>query len=116
MAFMPFATALMSSNPRARVPELVYSGTLLVAGLFQRWLFSVALHAPYVRADVPPEELTATRWRSWGLPTASALAFVGAWFLPGWNNFLLVLIPVMVRIYAAAGRRHALRQQALAGA
>ena len=116
MAFMPFATALMSSNPRARVPELVYSGTLLVAGLFQHRLFSVALHAPYVRADVPPEEVTATRWRSWGLPTASAVVFIGAWFLPGWNNFLLLLIPVMVRIYAAAGRRHALRQQALAGA
>lgn len=115
VAFMPFATALMSSKPPARVPELIYSGTLLVAGLLQKRLFSIALRPPYVRADVPAEEVTAARWRSWGLPTASALAFAGAWFLPGWNNFLLLLIPVLVRLYAAAGRRHALRQQVAAG-
>jgi hypothetical protein len=76
----------------------------------------MALHAPYVRADVPAEEIAASRWRSWGLPTASALSLLVAWFLPGWNNFLLVGIPILARLYAAAGRRHALRQQAVAGA
>lgn len=112
VAFMPFATALMSSNPRARVPELVYSGTLLLAGLLQNRLFHMALQAPHVRDDVPTEEVTAARWRSWGLPTATALSLIAAWFAPGWNNFVLVSIPLLVRLYAAAGRRHALRQQA----
>jgi uncharacterized membrane protein len=116
VAFMPFATALMSSNPRARVPELVYSGTLLLAGLLQNRLFNMALQAPYVRTDVPAEEVEAARWRSWGLPTTAALSLIAAWFAPGWNNFLLLGIPVMVRLYAAAGRRRALRQQAVAGA
>ncbi len=116
VAFMPFATALMSSNPRARVPELVYSGTLLVAGLLQNRLFTVALRAPYVRADVPAEEVTAARWRSWGLPTAATLSLIAAWYAPGWNNFLLVAISFLVRLYAAAGRRYALRVQAAAGA
>ncbi|MBT2116434.1 DUF1211 domain-containing protein [Dyella sp. LX-66] len=116
VAFMPFATALMSSNPRARVPELVYSGTLLLAGLLQNRLFNMALQAPYVRADAPAEEVEAARWRSWGLPTTAALSLIAAWFAPGWNNFLLLGIPVMVRLYAAAGRRRALRQEAVAGA
>ena len=116
VAFMPFATALMSSNPRARVPELVYSGTLLVAGLLQNRLFTMALRAPYVRADVPEEEVTAARWRSWGLPTAATLSLIAAWYAPGWNNFLLIAIPFLVRLYAAAGRRYALRVQAVAGA
>ncbi|MEV8521415.1 TMEM175 family protein [Dyella marensis] len=116
VAFMPFATALMSSNPLARVPELFYSGTLLVAGLLQNRLFAIALRAPYVRVDVPPEEITAARWRSWGLPTAATLSLVAAWFAPGWNDFLLIGIPFLVRLYAAAGRRHALREQVAAGA
>jgi len=115
VAFMPFATSLMSSNPLARVPELIYASTLLVAGLLQHQLFAIALREPYVRTDVPAEEVTAARWRSWGLPTASALALLMAWFLPGYNNFLLIGIPILTRLYAAAGRRHALRQQAVAG-
>ena len=112
VAFMPFATALMSSNPLARVPELIYSGTLLLAGLLQTRLFHMALRAPHVRGDVPPEEVTAARWRSWGLPTAAALSLLAAWFAPGWNNFVLVGIPLLVRLYAAVGRRRALRLQA----
>jgi uncharacterized membrane protein len=116
VAFMPFVTALMSAHPLARVPELFYSGTLLLAGLLQHWLFTLALQTPYVRTDVPPEEVVAARWRSWGMPTAAALSLIAAWFVPGWNNFLLIGIPVLVRLYAAAGRRHALRAQVAAGA
>ena len=116
VAFMPFVTALMSAHPLARVPELFYSGTLLVAGLLQNRLFSLALRAPYVRDDVPAEEVAAARWRSWGMPTSAALSLVAAWFAPGWNNFLLISIPLLVRLYAAAGRRRTLRLQAVAGA
>lgn len=114
VAFMPFATAFMASNPLARVPELFYSGALLVAGLLQRWLFSMALRAPHVHPDIAPEEVVATRWRAWGLPTATALSFIAAWFAPGYNNFLLISIPLFVRLFAAMGRRHALRPQAVA--
>ena len=71
IAFMPFATALMSANPLARVPELFYAGTLLTAGLLQRWLFGRALRAPYLRRDVAPADVVAVRARSWALPTAA---------------------------------------------
>ncbi|MFI4958198.1 MAG: TMEM175 family protein [Lysobacterales bacterium] len=114
VAFMPFATALMSSNPLARVPELFYAATLLVAGLLQRLLFNLALRAPYVRSDVSPEQVAAARWRSWGRPTAATLSLVLAWFHPGYNNFLLISIPVLVRVYAGIGRHRIMRQQALA--
>jgi uncharacterized membrane protein len=113
VAFMPFATALMSSNPLARVPELFYAATLLIVGLLQRLLFTLALRAPYVRSDVPPEQANAARWRSWGLPSAAALSLVLAWFHPGYNNFLLIGIPVLVRMYSAIGRRHAPRLPAI---
>ncbi|HET6553802.1 MAG TPA: TMEM175 family protein [Dyella sp.] len=116
VAFMPFATALMSSNPRARIPELFYAATLLAAGLLQRALFAAAMRPPYIRPDVPAELVAATRWRSWGLPTAAAISLVAAWFAPGWNNFLLLSIPLLVRLYAAAGRRRSLRLQETAAA
>jgi len=112
VAFMPFATALMSSNALARVPELFYAGSLLLAGLLQRWLFAVALRAPYVRKDVPQEEMVATRWRAWGTPTTAAIALIAAWYVPGWNNFLFLGIPLLTRLYAAVGRRSAQRLHA----
>ncbi|MGN2246619.1 TMEM175 family protein [Frateuria sp. GZRR35] len=112
MAFMPFATALMSSNPLARVPEVFYSATLLAAGLLQLLLFQVALKPGRVRADVPPEEINALRWRSLTLPTAATIALLTAWHMPGNNNFFLLLIPLLARAYAALGRRRALRQLA----
>lgn len=115
VAFSPFTTALMSSNALARVPELFYAGTLLLAGLLQRRVFAVALQAPHVRKDIPPEEIAATRWRAWGMPTSAALALIMAWFAPGWNNFLFLGIPVLARLYAAAGRRHSMRLQAASG-
>ncbi|MEI7035448.1 TMEM175 family protein [Fulvimonas yonginensis] len=112
VAFMPFATALMSANPLARVPELFYAGTLLVAGLLQHWLFRRALAPGLVRPGVPPEDIAALRWRSLGLPTAAAIAWIVAWWLPAWNDFLLLAIPLLVRLYAGLGRRRALRRLA----
>lgn len=109
VAFMPFATALMASAPLARVPELIYSGSLLAAGLLQRWLFAMALRAPNVRTDIPHEDIVATRWRAWGLPVATAMALVTAWFAPGYNNFLLIGIPLLVRLFAHLGRRRGLQ-------
>jgi uncharacterized membrane protein len=109
IAFMPFATALMSSNPGARVPELFYAGTLLVAGLLQRLLFALALRPPFVRADIAPEHVTATRWRAWGLPMAAMLSLIAAWFAPGWNNLFLLGIPLFVRLFYTIGHRRTLR-------
>ncbi|MGN2248718.1 DUF1211 domain-containing protein [Frateuria edaphi] len=109
IAFMPFATALMSSNPLARVPEVFYSATLLAAGLLQLLLFRLALKPGRTRADVPPEEINALRWRALTLPTAATIALLTAWRMPGNNNFFLLSIPLLARAFAALGRRRALR-------
>ncbi|KRF02046.1 hypothetical protein ASG87_11205 [Frateuria sp. Soil773] len=110
IAFMPFATALMSSNPLARVPEVFYSATLLAAGLLQLFLFQLALRPGRVRAGVPPQEVNALRWRALALPTAAAAALLAAPHIPGNNNFFLLAIPLLARAYAAIGRRRALRR------
>lgn len=116
VAFMPFATALMSSNPLARVPEVFYSATLLAAGLLQLLLFQLALRPGRVRTGVPPEELNALRWRALTLPTAATAALLAAPHMPGNNNFFLLTIPLLARVYAAIGRRRALRRMSAVAA
>jgi uncharacterized membrane protein len=116
VAFMPFATALMSSNPLARVPEVFYSATLLAAGLLQLLLFQLALRPGRVRAGVPPEEVNALRWRALTLPTAATAALLAAPHMPGNNNFFLLTIPLLARVYAAIGRRRALRRMSAVAA
>ncbi|MEY2169252.1 MULTISPECIES: TMEM175 family protein [unclassified Rhodanobacter] len=116
IAFMPFATALMSSNPLARVPEMFYSATLLAAGLLQLLLFQLALRPGRVRAGVPPEEVNALRWRALTLPTAATAALLAAPHMPGNNNFFLLTIPLLARVYAAIGRRRALRRMSAVAA
>ncbi|MEW9622829.1 TMEM175 family protein [Rhodanobacter geophilus] len=116
VAFMPFATALMSSNPLARVPEVFYSATLLAAGLLQWLLFQLALRPGRVRAGVPPEEANALRWRALTLPTAATAALLAAPHIPGNNNFFLLAIPLLARAYAAIGRRRTLQRAAAAAA
>lgn len=110
IAFMPFATALMSSNPLARVPEVFYSATLLAAGLLQLLLFQLALRPGQIRTDVAPAEVGALRWRALTLPTAATAALLAAPHIPGNNNFFLLSIPLLARIYVAIGRRRALRR------
>jgi uncharacterized membrane protein len=112
VAFMPFATALMSSNPLARVPEVFYSATLLAAGLLQLLLFRIALRPGRTRTEVAPEEIHALRWRALTLPTAATVALLAAPHMPGNNNFFLLMIPLLARIYAGIGRRRALRRMA----
>lgn len=104
VAFMPFATALMSANPLARVPELFYSATLFVAGMLQRWLFGKALRAPYLRGDVVMAEVVSVRARSWALPVAALLAFALAWVSPAYNNFVLLAIPLLARWFPRMAR------------
>jgi TMEM175 potassium channel family protein len=119
VAFMPFATALMSANPLARIPEMFYSATLLLAGLLQRWVFGVALQPDCLRPDVDPATAAVARARAWALPLAASLSLLLAWSHPGMNNFVLLLIPVLTRLFAGIAstraRRLKLRMMAAAG-
>ncbi|PWK87710.1 TMEM175 family protein [Fulvimonas soli] len=114
IAFMPFATALMSGDVNGRVPALFYAASLLLAGLLQRWLFTRALRAPRVRPQVEPAEIAAARWRTLALPCAALAALLVAWTAPPLSYLCYALIPFLTRLLAAQGRRRARRRQAVA--
>ena len=79
-------------------------------------LFQLALRPGRVRTGVPPEELNALRWRALTLPTAATAALLAAPHIPGNNNFFLLTIPLLARVYAAIGRRRALRRMSAVAA
>lgn len=107
IAFMPFATALMSANPLSRVPEMFYSATLLLAALVQRWLFGRALQSRFLQPDISPVDVAGALGRAWGLPMAAGISLVLAWFWPAQNNFALLTIPLLTRLFARGARRRA---------
>lgn len=74
IAFMPFATALMISNPLSRVSEMFYSATLLLAALLQRWLFGRALRSGFLHDDISPVDVAGALGRAWGLPVVAAMS------------------------------------------
>jgi uncharacterized membrane protein len=113
VAFMPFATAFMAENPAARVPAMFYAGSLLLAGLSQRWLFAKALLPQRVRQDIAPQEIVAARWRSFALPTLALLAGLLAFVLPSYSYLMFGLIPLLARLLATLGRRQQLARTLL---
>jgi uncharacterized membrane protein len=109
IAFMPFATALMSANPLSRVCEMFYAATLLLAALLQRWLFGRALQTGFLQPDVGPVDVASALGRAWGLPVAAAMSLVLAWFQPALNNVVLLSIPLLTRLFARMARARATR-------
>jgi len=106
VAFMPFATAFMAEHPAARVPAMFYAGSLLLAGLAQRWLFAKALLPQRVHQEVAPQEIVAARWRSFALPALALLAGLLALIAPPYSYLVFGLIPLLARLLAMLGRRH----------
>lgn len=104
IAFMPFATALMSANPPSRVAEMFYAATLLLVALIQRWLFGRALQAAYLQPELGPVDVASALGRAWGLPVAAGLSLVLAWFIPALNNIVLLGIPLLTRLFAHLAR------------
>lgn len=107
IAFMPFATAFMSANPLSRVPEMFYAATLLLAALVQRWLFGRALQPGFLQPNLGPADIASALGRAWALPVAAAMSLVLAWFWPALNNFVLLTIPLLTRLFAHIARVHA---------
>lgn len=98
IVFLPFASAFMSDYFGARVPHLLYAGTMLVAGLLQRRLLGIVL-APANRAvDADPAQVTAVLRRAWAVPAGAALAMLVAFVAPGLSVTALVLILPLIRL------------------
>lgn len=107
IAFTPFSTALMSTHPVDRVPEMFYAASLLVAGLLQYRLVRKALRAPFLAPDVDEQAVTILRRRSLAMPAMACVAGVLAIWWPGRSNIPLVLTPLAVMAVARMGRRKA---------
>ncbi|MGF6492617.1 putative membrane protein [Luteibacter sp. 621] len=103
VAFMPFSSALMSTHPTERIPEMFYSLNLFISGVLQWRLFRTALRAPFVAEGVPAEDIAAMRRRTIALPLMSTLSFVLAFWIPGMSNLPLVLMPLVVTWFARGG-------------
>ena len=116
VAFMPFATAMMSASRLGRVPELFYSSTLLVAALLQCWLFGKALREPCLRAHSAPADVAAVRARSWALPNAAALSLVLDWFVQAFNNLVLLIMPILTHLFPRISVARLARSNAAASA
>lgn len=113
VAFMPFSSALMSTHPTERIPEMFYSVNLFIAGVLQWRLFRTALRAPFLREDVPHADVMAMRRRILALPLMSTLSCCLAFWIPGPSNLPLVLMPMVVAWFARGGlrRRNAVATQ-----
>lgn len=111
VAFMPFSSALMSTHPTERIPEMFYSLNLFIAGALQWRLFRTALRAPFLREDVPLADVLAMRRRSLALPLMATVSFALAFIMPGPSNIPLMLMPLVVAWFARGGMR---RRQATA--
>ena len=111
-------TARASSDRRMRIDQLSDAEALTSLNSTPEGLSAeeagnrLREFGPNVIAEVPPEEINALRWRALTLPTAATVALAAAWRMPGNNNFFLLMIPLLARVYAAIGRRRALRQPA----
>jgi uncharacterized membrane protein len=103
VAFMPFSSALMSTHPAERIPEMFYSLNLFIAGVLQWRLFRTALRAPFLREDVPLADVLAMRRRSMALPLMATISFALAFIIPGPSNIPLILMPIVVA-WLARGR------------
>lgn len=103
VAFMPFSSALMSSHPMDRVPELFYAFTLLLAGLLQYRLVKRALRAPYLRGDVSDDMVATMRRRSLAMPCMAIVAGILAIWWPGPSNLPLMFTPLAVALFARLG-------------
>ncbi len=71
-----------------------------------------------VDGDVEAATAAGARARAWALPLTALLSLLLAWSHPGMNNFVLLLIPVLTRVFsrvAVARARKALLPTAVAG-
>jgi uncharacterized membrane protein len=97
VAFLPFPTALIVTGSLAHIPFVVYALALLGTGLLKVWLIRRALRPDLLDPAVPPARIAVERRRTWILPAAAAVTAALAWVAPGWCNFAILVVIVVLR-------------------
>lgn len=94
VAAMPFFTAFASANPAMRVPIFCYCAWLVVAGLLNRRLQTIATSPPVVDDAVSAETIIVTRERGTAVILGSATGMVVSIFVPILGQVMLCTIPL----------------------
>ena len=107
VAFIPFATAYMSSNMGQLVPTVLYNVVLLATGLLNLWLIGRAVSPPVVGEGVDPVLAAKTQARGWGVTIGALVAIAVAFVHPLLSQFSLATIPLWLRLAMARAERRA---------
>jgi len=108
IAFMPFATAYLSSNFLQRVPTLFYCAVMLLAALFNLKVNRTATSPPMVDEAASAEDIFYVRIRGLSVALGSATAILLSAILPAYGQMGLISIPLWrLPLKALARRRKA---------
>lgn len=98
VAFMPFVTGFMSSNPGARVPAIIYWGWLLLTALFNLRVNRIATRPPMLADGVSASEAAAVPRRSQSVALAAASALALSFFIPLAAPVAMATVPLWRRL------------------
>jgi uncharacterized membrane protein len=110
IAFMPFATAYLSSNFFQRVPTITYCAVMLLAALFNLKVNRTATSAPMVDEKASPQDILYVRLRALGVILGAATAVALSFVVPEAGQAGLITIPIWRRVLVARAERRAAGQ------
>ena len=96
VAFMPFATALLSEYFQTRIADVVYALTFAGLGFAKMAFWRHALSRGHVRNPEAAEAVSISR-RVWATPIAALIVAIAAFLGAGWAPVGFVLIPVIAK-------------------
>jgi uncharacterized membrane protein len=104
VAFLPFVTAYVSAYSGERVPTMLYCVWLMLAGMLNYKVNSMASSPPMVGEDVPLEERRYIRRRGLSVILGAATAIVIAAIYPQSGQAGLATIPLWRHLLARLQR------------
>ncbi len=105
IAFMPFATAFMSSNLGQLVPTLVYDLTLFVTGVMSMRVVEMATSPGLAAEEMPTEERAVMLARGSAIICAVLLSAAVAFLSPEYSFLMLLAIIPLQRLLLVLFRR-----------
>ena len=114
IAFMPFATAYLSSNIFQRVPAIFYCLVMLAAALLNLKVNRTATSPPMVDEKASPEAVAYVQRRAASVVLGSATAVALAFVMPAFCQAGLMSIPLWLRLLTWRAKRRANAQSGVA--
>jgi len=113
IAFMPFATAYVSSNYFQRVPTIFYCAVMLLAALFNLKVNRTATSAPMVDEHADPEAIRYVRLRGLAVMLGAATAVALSVVAPVIGQMGLISIPIWRYVLRRLDLRRAAKADAV---